>query len=72
MKMKLRNEEERKLIFFVTVFVMLILIVSGIFFYGLQNYNKAMINKISGEATVSSSDPAGVFKEMFLNVIGRK
>ncbi|MGB8815711.1 MAG: hypothetical protein WCC74_00520 [Minisyncoccia bacterium] len=68
--MKLRIEEERKLIFFVVIFLVLILIVSGVFFYGLQNYNIAMINKVSGSATVSSSGPAEVFKGMFLKVIG--
>jgi CHASE3 domain sensor protein len=67
--MKLRNEEERRLILFMVIFFVLILIVSGIFFYGLQNYNKAIMDKVSREATVSSSDPAGVFKGMFLKVI---
>ena len=69
--MKLRNEEERKLILFVVVFLILILMVSGVFFYGLQNYNKAVSDKISNETTVSSTDPVGVFKEMFLRVINK-
>jgi len=69
--MKLRNEEERKLILFVVVFLVMILIVIGIFFYGLQNYNNAVANKISNESAVSSSDPANVFTDMFLKVINR-
>ena len=69
--MKLRNEEERKLIFFVVVFVVLILIVGGVFFSGLQNYNKAIANKAGQEATVSSVGPANVFSQMFLKVINK-
>ncbi len=63
-KMKLRAEEERKILFFIAMFVLLILIVGGLFIYGFQNYNKEMAK----ETTVYSA-PLDNFTSMIKEVI---